>query len=35
MAELKTKLNDASVEGFLNTIEDEEKRKDSFMILKL
>ncbi len=33
MYELKTKLNDASVEAFLNTIEDEEKRKDAFIIL--
>jgi hypothetical protein len=35
MAELKTKLNDASVTEFLNGIEDEEKRADSFEILKL
>jgi len=35
MAELKTKLNDASVTDFLNEIENEEKRKDSFEILKL
>jgi hypothetical protein len=35
MAELKTKLNDASVTDFLNKIEDEEKRADSFTILKL
>jgi hypothetical protein len=35
MAELKTRLNDASVAGFLNKIEDEEKRADSFEILKL
>jgi hypothetical protein len=35
MAELKTKLNDASVTDFLNKIEDEEKRADSFEILKL
>jgi hypothetical protein len=35
MAELKTKLNDASVTDFLNKIENEEKRKDSFEILKL
>lgn len=35
MAELKTKLNDASVEDFLNTIEDEQKRDDSFAVLKL
>jgi hypothetical protein len=35
MAELKTKLNEASVTGFLNKIKDEEKRIDSFEILKL
>jgi hypothetical protein len=35
MAELKTKINDASVTDFLNTIENEEKRSDSFEILKL
>jgi hypothetical protein len=35
MAELKTKLNDASVTDFLNSIKDEEKRADSFEILKL
>ena len=35
MAELKTKLNDASVTAFLNKIEDEEKRADSFELLKL
>ena len=35
MAELKTKLNNASVTDFLNGIADEEKRADSFEILKL
>ena len=35
MAELKTKLNDASVTNFLNGIKDEEKRVDSFEILNL
>jgi hypothetical protein len=35
MAELKTKLNDASVTEFINGIKDEEKRADSFEILKL
>ena len=35
MAELKTKLNDASVEDFLHSIEDEKKRADSFELLKL
>ena len=35
MAELKTKLNDASVEDFLNTIEDENKRKFAFSIMDM
>jgi hypothetical protein len=35
MAELKTKVNDASVTAFLNKITDEEKRADSFEILKM
>lgn len=35
MAELKTKLNDASVTDFLNGIKDETKRADSFEILKM
>src|SRR5690349_6091515 len=35
MAEIKTKVNDASVEGFLSTVEDEQKRKDSFEIVKM
>jgi hypothetical protein len=35
MAELKTKLNDASVEDFLNTIEDGQKREDCFEVLKI
>ena len=35
MAELKTKLNDASVTDFLNGIKDEQKRADSFEILKM
>jgi hypothetical protein len=34
-AELKTKVNDASVEGFLNSVTDEQKRDDCFEILKL
>ncbi|MCI0554510.1 MAG: DUF1801 domain-containing protein [Anaerolineae bacterium] len=34
-AELKTKVNDASVTGFLNSVADEQKRKDSFEILKI
>ena len=35
MAELKTKPNDASVETFLKGIEDETKRQDAFVMLKL
>jgi hypothetical protein len=35
MAELKTKVNKASVEKFLNGIKDERKRKDSFQILDM
>ena len=30
MAELKTKMNDASVDAFLNTVVDERKRQDCF-----
>ena len=33
--ELKTQVNDASVEGFLNAVMDEQKRQDSFEILRL
>lgn len=35
MAEIKTKQNDASVEGFLNAVKDEQKRKDSYAILDM
>lgn len=35
MAEMKTKVNDASVEEFLSKVEDEQKRRDSFEILKI
>ena len=35
MAEIKTKVNDASVEAFLNSVEDEQRRKDSFTTLEL
>lgn len=35
MAELKTKVNDASVNDFLNSVEDEKKKALSFKILKL
>ena len=34
-AELKTKVNDASVTKFLNGVTDEQKRNDCFEILKL
>ncbi len=34
-SELKTKVNDASVEAFLNSVADEQKRADCFEILKL
>ena len=35
MAKLKTQKTDASVEDFLNSVDDERKRKDSFAILEL
>ena len=35
MAEIKTKPTAASVEDFLNTVEDERKRKDAFVILEM
>ncbi len=35
MAELKTKKTDESVTAFLNKVEDEQKRKDSFEIIAL
>ncbi|PKO19164.1 MAG: hypothetical protein CVU39_01030 [Chloroflexi bacterium HGW-Chloroflexi-10] len=35
MAELKTKPTDQNVEAFLNQVEDEKKRADSFAILEL
>ncbi len=35
MAELKTKENDASVKGFLDDVEDEQKRTDSYTLLKM
>jgi hypothetical protein len=34
-AELKTKVNDASVTKFLNSVADEQKRNDCFELLKL
>lgn len=33
--EIKTRVNDASVVDFLNSVEDDSKREDSFEILKL
>ena len=35
MAEVKTKLNDASIEDFLNKVDDKQKRDDCFEIAKL
>jgi hypothetical protein len=35
MAELKTQPNDQSVVNFLNSVEDQVKREDSFTILEL
>ena len=35
MAELKTQRNDASVEAFLDSVEDERRRADSFRVLDL
>lgn len=32
MAELKTKLSDGNVDAFLNTVEDDQKRADSFKV---
>lgn len=35
MAELKTKKTEASVEKFINSVPDEQKRKDAFIILEM
>lgn len=35
MAELKTRRNSASVEDFLNSVENERRREDSFAVLEL
>ncbi len=35
MAELKTKLNDASVEDFINSVEDKNKRDFAFTIIEM
>ena len=35
MAEIKTKVNEASVDEFLSKVEEEQKRKDCFEIVKI
>jgi hypothetical protein len=35
LAQIKTKENDSSVGDFINSVKDEAKRKDSFVLLKL
>lgn len=35
MSTLKTRVNDASVEDFINSVEDETKKNDSFVLLKM
>ena len=35
MADIKTKSTSASVEDFINSIKDEQKRKDSFVLLEM
>ena len=35
MADIKTKPTSASVEDFINSIKDEQKRKDSFVLLEM
>ena len=35
MAEIKTKQNSASVEDFINSVKDEQKRTDSFALLEM
>jgi hypothetical protein len=35
MAEIQTKVNDASVEDFLSKVENEQKRRDCFEIVKI
>lgn len=35
MTELKTKVNDASVEDFINSVENETRRQDGFELLKI
>ena len=35
LAEIKTKPTSASVEDFINNVKDEQKRKDSFVLLEM
>ena len=35
MAELKTKLNDASVLDFINAVENEQRKSDAFLVLEM
>ena len=35
VAEIKTRETDASVDDFLNSVDNEQKRKDSFHVLKM
>lgn len=35
LVEIKTKQTSASVEDFINTVKEEQKRKDSFMLLEM
>jgi hypothetical protein len=35
LAEVKTKQTSASVEDFMNSVQDEQKRKDSFVLLEM
>jgi Domain of unknown function (DU1801) len=35
LVEIKTKQNSASVEGYINSVKDEQKRKDSIAILEM
>lgn len=35
LAEIKTKETNSNIENFINSVQDEEKRKDSFILLKL
>jgi hypothetical protein len=35
MAEIKTKVNDTDVEGFINSVTDDKKRRDGFTLLDM